>query len=242
MPVVRAVVFVKLIVAGGRRGHGIAVVFRRVVAQYVLGAGLQGVKFAYRSGVIELKCMLGGALRAVVMLVFETLQIVLPVGNGVHVVVVGVRIGSLRVGAYAVREGQHAVLHLEKTLVIDASLYREPRVAAVRRHGVAVQSAAVERTGAHRRRRAAAAVIVAPQAERCGDEVQRVYFIARLEASRLEVAAAFAAPLAFNVCRSGRRVLIGHGERAARIAARLAVMVVVIACADGELAHLNRTE
>ena len=77
------------------------------------------MQLADRRGIVGLESMLGGVLLAVVMQISQTFQIISPIGIIAFVYFIfRVGIRRLRTGVYLVGECQHAVLHLEQTLVV----------------------------------------------------------------------------------------------------------------------------
>ena len=243
MLVVRALLLVVFILSGIVCIK--TVVLRRVVAQDVLGTSLQRMQLADRRGIVGLESMLGGVLLAVVMQISQTFQIISPIGIIAFVYFIfRVGIRRLRTGVYLVGECQHAVLHLEQTLVVDTSIDGIPgRLAAVESR-IAINGSGVYvlRKGGDVVRRAVALVSATPKSERHSDQAQCIYFVAGLHAARLEGTVALVTAVIVQIGRILRNSFRRHMLAAAAVVAGLVIIIVVVAGADSQLAALYRTE
>ena len=84
----------------------IAVILRGIFASDVLQTCLQGVNLGEGCGIVYLKCMLHRTFAAVVILILQAQQEVLPTVSGLHVKVIGVGLTLVRLMLNLIRKCQ----------------------------------------------------------------------------------------------------------------------------------------
>ena len=100
----------------------VAVILRGVVAQDVLQACFQGMNLSEGRGIVYLEGMFHHLLAAVVILILQALQKILPTIGSLHVKVVGVGFALIRLMLNLIRKCQQAFRDREAALIVDTTV------------------------------------------------------------------------------------------------------------------------
>ena len=177
------------------------------------------------------------------MLVEHTSHKVLPVRSHlVHIILIaGIGIRGLRTGVNLIGERKHTLFYMEQALIVDAAVNGIPRALTVVVGNIAVQLVGGAGECGRRIGFPVTFVLAAPKAEGHGYQTQCIDFIAGFHAAGLESTVSFARSAIIQVGRTAVR-FTDRTPVAAGIAARLVVIVVIVAGAESQFAALYRTE
>ena len=220
----------------------VAVVVRLVVAHNVFQTGLNGVYRVDRRREIHQESVLQRILLALVALLVHAVQEVEPAVVGTHVRIIETAVRAVRIRVYPVREGQHTVFHMEKSLIVYAAVDGRPAVVRYIMRRVTVYRVARKRRCGIGGVCGSALVSTAIHTERHAYQTQRINLVAGFQRTILEVGSALLRAGRLDIRRVFVYLAYALTLAPAVVTGSTVGVAVVIVYADSELSALHSAE
>ena len=187
----------------------IAVILRGVVAQDVLQTCFQGMNLCKWRGIVYLEGMLHRTLTAIVILILQALQEVLPTIGGLHIKVICVGLALVRLMLNLIRKCQQALRHRETALIVDTTIDVTIVIFGMAVGGISVKRCLRQGRGGYCGAVTVAFVTPTIEVERSGEQTEGINLVTGLKGTKLRVPVSFGRTFTFEV--RGRNGNIADG-------------------------------